>query len=52
MLEDSAGKNRGRISNLGAIWIELNVDGSFEIGERVELIGDEKLSSAQSSDIL
>lgn len=52
VLEDSAGKNRGRISNLGAIWIELNVDGSFEIGERVELIGDEKLSSAQSSDIL
>jgi len=52
VLEDNADKHRGRISNLGAIWIDLAADGSYEVGERVELIGDAKLSSAQTSDIL
>lgn len=52
LLEDRAGQNRGRISNLGAIWLEADESGSVTVGERVELIDDVALNSVQASDIL
>jgi len=52
LLEDRSEQKRGRITNLGAIWIDVESNGSFSVGERVELIDDDALSSAQASDIL
>jgi len=52
LLEDRSGQKRGRITNLGAIWIDVAADGSFTVGDRVELVDDEALASAQASDIL
>ncbi len=52
LLELQAGEKRGRIPNLGALWIDIDSDGTVRAGERVELIDEGELSSAQSSDIL
>ena len=52
MLEERADGSRGRIPNLGAVWLEVDQSGSLTTGERVELVTDESLSSAQASDIL
>ena len=52
MLEQRIGERRGRLPNLGAVWIDIELDGSFHVGERVELIEDGDLSTAQQSDIL
>lgn len=52
LLEDRAGLRRGRIPNLGALWLDIDDDGSIVVGDRVELIDDSELLSAQSSDIL
>jgi broad specificity phosphatase PhoE len=52
LLEDRAGVRRGRMPNLGAIWLDVADDGSFTVGERVELINEGELASAQASDIL
>ena len=52
LLEDRTDQRRGRISNVGAIWLDVTKDGSFTVGERVDLIDDSELLSAQSSDIL
>ena len=51
MLEERMGQRRGRIANLGALWIDVELDGTFQPRERVDLIEGE-LSSAQESDIL
>ena len=52
LLEDRAGARRGRIGNLGALWIEVDAEGTITVGDRVELIDEGDLQSAQSSDIL
>jgi len=52
LLEDRTDQRRGSISNVGAIWIDVAADGSFTVGDRVELLGDGDLTTAQSSDIL
>jgi broad specificity phosphatase PhoE len=52
LLEDRAGLRRGRIPNLGAVWVHVDDDGSIAAGDRVELIDDGELLSSQSSDIL
>lgn len=52
LLEDRAGVRRGRIGNLGALWVEVDADGVVTVGDRVELINEGELQSAQSSDIL
>ena len=52
LLEDRAGSRRGRIGNLGALWVEVDADGTITVGDRVELIDEGELQSAQSSDIL
>ena len=52
LLEDRLGEKRGRISNLGALWLDIDADGEIHVGERADLISDESLSSAQASDIL
>lgn len=52
MLEARANRDYGRIPNLGALWISIDESGDFVIGERIELISDESLTSAQESDIL
>lgn len=52
LLEDRVGVRRGRIPNLGALWVDIAADGTLSAGERVELIDEGELSSAQSSDIL
>ena len=52
MLEERAGGSRGRISNLGALWLNFDESGSLTLGERVELINEASLTSAQASDIL
>lgn len=52
MLEAREGINRGRIPNLGAIWLNIDESGELTVGDRIELIDDEALTSAQESDIL
>lgn len=52
MLEERIGERRGRLPNLGAIWLDIAADGTPVPGERVDLIGDSSISSAQESDIL
>lgn len=52
MLEERMGENRGRLPNLGAVWIDISPDGELSVGERVELIDEGELSSSQASDIL
>lgn len=52
LLEDRADTRQGRIGNLGAIWIDVDASGTITVGERVELIDEGELHSAQSSDIL
>ena len=52
VLEDRSGQHRGRISNVGALWLDIDSNGTVTVGERAELVEDEKLASAQSSDIL
>ena len=52
MLEERQGGSRGRISNLGALWLNVDSSGGITIGERVDLVSDASLASAQASDIL
>ena len=52
MLEERMNVQRGRIPNLGALWIDISADGSLVPGERVELIEEGSLATSQSSDIL
>ncbi len=52
MLEERQGGSRGRIPNLGALWLDVGESGSISVSDRVELLTDESLASAQSSDIL
>lgn len=53
LLEDRSDLRRGRIANLGALWVDISNDGNaISAGERVELIDEHELSTAQSSDIL
>lgn len=52
LLEERVGDRRGRIPNLGALWVTVHDDGSLSAGERVDLIDEEELLSSQSSDIL
>lgn len=51
MLEERRGKSGGRIANLGAVWVTID-NGDISVGERVELIDEAELLSAQSQDIL
>ena len=52
LLEGTAGRSHDRIPNLGALWLDVDTDGTIEVGERVILIDEAELRSAQSSDIL
>lgn len=52
LLEERVGERRGRIPNLGALWVHVDDNGSLSAGERVELIDEEELLSSQPSDIL
>lgn len=52
MLEERIDQNRGRLPNLGAIWIDIDPNGELRIGERVELVDEAELSSSQASDVL
>ncbi len=52
MLEERMGERRGGIPNLGALWIDVADDGTLQPGDRVALIEEGHLATAQSSDIL
>ncbi len=52
LLESRSGEQRGRMPNLGALWINIDSDGTITAGERVELIDEGELSTEQSSQIL
>jgi len=52
LLEDRCDLRRGRIPNLGALWVDVGQDGDIRALDRVALLEDEALSTAQSSDIL
>lgn len=52
LLESRARKKSGRLPNLGAIWLTVDAGGVIDVGERVHLIDETELRSAQSSDIL
>lgn len=52
LLESRAGEQRGRMPNLGALWVNIGSDGTITAGERVELIDEGELSTEQSSQIL
>lgn len=51
MLEERANLERGSITNLGGVWLEVNRKGLVDVGERVSLI-DDSLVSTQPSGIL
>ncbi len=51
LLEDRSGVRRGRIDNVGGLWVDVSPDGEIRALDRVQLIDDD-LVSAQSSDIL
>ncbi len=51
LIEDRSGERRGRINNLGALWVDVPEDGEIRALDRVALIDDD-LVSAQSADIL
>lgn len=52
LLEERCGADHGRIPNLGALWLSLAADGSIVVGDRLELIDEGELATAQASDIL
>lgn len=52
MLEARAGRIAGRIANLGGLWLSIDETDTITVGERVLLIDEARLRSAQSSDIL
>lgn len=52
LLEDRADLRRGRIPNLGALWVDVDQHGEIKALDRVALLEDDALSTAQSSDIL
>jgi probable phosphoglycerate mutase len=52
LLESRAGRKSGRLPNLGAVWLTVDTDGEIDVGERIDLIDEADLRSAQSSDIL
>ena len=51
-LEERADRRRGRIENLGALWIDVSPAGEVEVGERAQLIDAAALESAQSAELL
>ena len=51
-LEERFHQPRGRIENLGGLWLTVDGPGEIEIGERVSLIDSAQLESAQSSELL
>lgn len=52
LIEERAGHKRGRISNLGALWVNVTEAGEVLVGERVSLIDEGELTSEQSDQIL
>ena len=51
LIEERSDVKRGRIGNLGALWLEVTADGEVVAGDRVELLSSE-LETAQSDHIL
>lgn len=52
VLEAEVGRNAGRIPNLGALWLTVDDTGHIVVGERVHLIDEAALRSAQSSHLI
>ena len=52
LLEDRCGTKQGPISNVGAIWLSQDPNGEIVAGERVELIDESDVRTAQGSDVL
>jgi len=52
LLENDSNRRAGRIANLGAVWVDVDSSGGFGVGERVLLIDEAELASAQASDLL
>ncbi len=52
LIESQSGQKRGRIANLGALWINVTEEGEVLAGERVNLIDEGELTSEQSDQIL
>lgn len=52
LIEERSGQKRGRIGNLGAIWINVTEQGEILAGERVSLIDEGELTDTQADQIL
>jgi len=52
LIEERSGQKRGRIGNLGAIWVNVTEAGEILAGERVTLIDEGALTATQSDQIL
>lgn len=52
LLEDDSSRRAGRIPNLGALWLDIGENGDVTVGERLHLINEAELESAQESDLL
>lgn len=52
LIEDRCGQRRGRMPNLGALWVNVTDDGEILAGERVHLVDEGELPSGQSDQIL
>jgi len=52
LLEDRCGTRHGRISNVGALWLDRDAEGRIIAGDRVDLIDEGDLITAQGADVL
>ena len=52
LIEERSGQKRGRMPNLGALWLNVTEEGEVLAGARVSLIDEGELTSAQSDQIL
>ena len=52
LIEERSGQKRGRMPNLGALWLNVTEEGEVLAGERVSLIDEGELTAAQSDQIL
>ena len=52
LLEERCGTRQGRISNVGAIWLDTGTNGAIIAGDRVDLIDEGALITAQGADVL
>ncbi|MGI9604849.1 MAG: hypothetical protein ACR2P0_01800, partial [Acidimicrobiales bacterium] len=52
LLESRTDNRRGRIPNLGALWVEVKPDGHIAVGERIELVDEHEVAANHDAERL